>query len=99
MKNVMKKRTVMALILTFCLALSGMFVPFRTALAAEGTNEKVLEDRKGVLQVAMYIKADDKDLGFMTIGTGFLVGDAEGAQHVITNHHVAHAYTPEQMNK
>lgn len=99
MKNVMKKRTVMALILTFCLALSGMFVPFRTALAAEGTNEKVLEDRKGVLQVAMYIKADDKDLGFMTIGTGFLVGDAEGAQHVITNHHVAHAYTPEQMKE
>lgn len=97
MKNVMKKRTVLTLMLMLCFAVMSIFIPTKSAWAAEGTNEKVLEDRKGVLQVAMYIKADDKELGFMTIGTGFLVGDTEGAQHVITNHHVAHAYTPEQM--
>lgn len=98
MKHVMKKQTILAFILCFCLTLLGALAPVRQAKAAEdGTNESVLEDRKGVIQVVANITVDDKDMGFLTVGTGFLIGDEDSAQHVLTNYHVAHAYTDETM--
>ena len=88
----MKKTKVISLLLGLCMVLGLIFAPVNRVLAAE-VNENILEARKGVLQVAAVVKVDGEETAYTHVGTGFLVGGADGAQTVITNYHVAHALT------
>ncbi len=91
----MKRRKLLSFILSFCMALGLMMVPAMAVLASEtGTdnvNPDVIDARKGVVQIVLYavIKGDEDNPIALGSGTGILIGTEEGAQHVVTNYHVA----------
>lgn len=74
------KQVIMVLILSLTFSM--------TAWAAQDANEAVNEDRNGVLQInLLYIdQAGNKYL--IQGGSGFLIGETTGADHMITNAHV-----------
>lgn len=92
----MRRTKVVSLLLGLCMALCMVFVPASAAYGSE-VNEKILEARKGILQVAVLIEVDGKEAAYAHVGTGFLVGGNDGAQTVITNYHVAHELTEEDV--
>lgn len=86
----MKKQKIMSVLLGLCLLLSLLLVPVQSVQAAQG-NAAVQDARNGVVQVAVNVLVDKQELGFLTVGSGFVVGTADSPQTVITNYHVAHA--------
>lgn len=90
----MNKKRILARILTICLLLGLMIIPSKTTYAS---NEDILNVRNGILQVMVSGTRSDGQIIDLYGGTGFLVGTDEGAQTVITNHHVIHPldYYPE----
>ena len=93
----MKKRKVLSLLLSICMLFGLMLLPMQAAQASEAseTNAAVLEARNGILEVTQVVTVDGQMIGYSR-GTGFLIGSDDGAQTVITNHHVVNAYTYEE---
>lgn len=87
------KQKVLTFVVSLCMILGVMAVP------AHADNEAILEARKGILQVAQVIFVDGTEIGYANVGTGFLIGRAEGAQTVLTNYHVAHAHTEAEIRE
>ena len=85
------KKKIITFVVSLCMILGIMAVP------AHAENEAILEARKGILQVAQVIFVDGTEIGYAQVGTGFLIGRPEGAQTVLTNYHVAHAVTEDQV--
>lgn len=85
------KKKLLTFVVSVCMILGIMAVP------AHAENEAILEARKGILQVAQVIFVDGTEIGYAQVGTGFLIGRAEGAQTVLTNYHVAHAFTEDDV--
>lgn len=77
-------RKVTAAVLAFVLILA-MSV---TAFAANDANEAVNEARKGVLQINLLYVDQNGNEHLIQGGSGFLIGETSGADHVITNAHV-----------
>lgn len=88
----MKKQKIVSVLLSLCMLLGLLLLPAQTVGATEG-NAAVQEARNGVVQVAVNVLVDKKEVGFLTVGSGFLVGTSENAQTVITNYHVVHSVT------
>ena len=86
----MKKQKIMSALLGLCMLLSLLFVPVQSVQAEEG-NVAVQETRNGVVQVAINVLVDKQEMGFLTVGSGFVVGTPDSPQTVITNFHVAHS--------
>ena len=86
----MKKRKVLSLLLSMCMVFGLMLLPMQAAQATE-TNAAVLDARNGILEVMQVITVDGQMIGYAR-GTGFLIGSDDGAQTVITNHHVVNAF-------
>lgn len=59
-----------------------------TAFAANDANEAVNEARKGVLQINLLYVDQNGNEHLIQGGSGFLIGETSGADHVITNAHV-----------
>lgn len=59
-----------------------------TALAANDANEAVNEARKGVLQINLLYVDQNGNEHLIQGGSGFLIGETSGADHIITNAHV-----------
>ncbi|MCI6017790.1 MAG: trypsin-like peptidase domain-containing protein [Clostridiales bacterium] len=93
----MKKRKVLSLLLSICMLFGLMLLPMQAAQASEAseTNAAVLEARNGILEVTQVVTVDGQMIGYSR-GTGFLIGSDDGAQTVITNHHVVNAYPYEE---
>lgn len=83
----MNKKRMLVRFFTICLLLELMLIPSKTAYAS---NEDILNVRNGILQVMVSGTRSDGQIIDLYGGTGFLVGTDEGAQTVITNHHVIH---------
>lgn len=77
-------KKVTAFVLTFVMILA-MSV---TAVAANDANEAVNEARKGVLQINLLYVDQNGNEHLIQGGSGFLIGETSGADHVITNAHV-----------
>lgn len=90
----MKKRKIVSALISLCMLFSLLLLPVQTVGATEG-NAAVQDARNGVVQVAVNVLVDKKEVGFLTVGSGFLVGTSESAQTVITNYHVVHGVTKE----
>ena len=86
------KKSLITFLLSVSLGLTLLVIP-----ASADTNDAILEARKGILQVAQVIVVDGTEVGYAQVGTGFLIGRAEGAQTVLTNYHVAHAWTEQDV--
>ena len=69
----MKKQKIMSALLGLCLLLSLLLVPVQSVQAAQG-NATVQDARNGVVQVAVNVLVDKQELGFLTVGSGFVVG-------------------------
>lgn len=91
------RNKLMALFLGLCMIFGLMIIPFQNVYAE--TNEAVQEDRNGILQVRCKLYINDEECPYYVVGTGFLVGNDESAQTVITNHHVISyaTYTSNQL--
>lgn len=72
----------------FVLALMVMLVLSITALAAGDANEAVNEARRGVLQINLLYVDQSGNEHLLQGGSGFLIGETSGADHIITNAHV-----------
>lgn len=59
-----------------------------STLAAGDANEAVNEARKGVLQINLLYVDDNGKEHLIQGGSGFLIGETPGADHIITNAHV-----------
>lgn len=92
----MKKRKIVSALLSLCMLFGLLLLPAQTAGATEG-NAAVQEARNGVVQVAVNVLVDKKEVGFLMVGSGFLVGTSENAQTVITNYHVVHSVTTDYI--
>lgn len=86
----MKAQKFMARLITLCMLLALLVVPFQNVKATESANDAVLDARNGILQVMVSGERKDGTLVDLYGGTGFLLGTKENAQTVITNHHVVH---------
>lgn len=86
----MKKRKILSALLSFCMLLGVLLITAQPVNAAV-ENNNVLEARKGIVQVMYAGQNKDKEYVNLYGGTGFLIGtEEEGAQYVITNHHVVY---------
>lgn len=83
----MKVRRILSTILSICLLLGLTFVPIQK-VHADVSNQAVLDARTGILEVMVGAKTPNGSIVNLYVGTGFLVGPDDGAQTVITNHHV-----------
>ncbi len=90
----MRKTKLLSFLMALCLMLGMAVVPAQNVRASEA-NENILEARNGVLQVAAAVVVDGEEMVYTHVGTGFLIGNEDGAQTVITNYHVAHSLTEE----
>lgn len=86
----MKKQKIMSALLGLCMLLSLLLVPVQTVQAEQG-NAAVQNARNGVVQVAVNVVVDKQEMGFLTVGSGFVVGTPDSPQTVITNYHVTHS--------
>lgn len=77
-----KRLTAFIMVITAVLALSV------TALAAGDANEAVNEARRGVLQINLLYVDQNGNEHLLQGGSGFLIGETSGADHIITNAHV-----------
>lgn len=59
-----------------------------TAMAAGEANEAVNEARKGILQINLLYVDQNGNEYLLRGGSGFLIGETSGADHIITNAHV-----------
>ena len=59
-----------------------------TAMAAGDANEAVNEARRGVLQINLLYVDQNGNEHLLQGGSGFLIGETSGADHIITNAHV-----------
>lgn len=73
-----------AMVVTFTVILAWSVI----ALAAGDANEAVNEARKGVLQINLLYVDDNGSEHLIQGGSGFLIGETPGADHIITNAHV-----------
>ncbi len=93
------KKRILSIFLCLMMALGLMAVPMQAAEASETTvtNQAVLDDRNGVLEVVQVVIMNGNVIAYGR-GTGFLVGNDNGAQTVITNHHVANTFPHDDTN-
>lgn len=94
----MKKRKIVSMLLSLLMVLGVLLLPIQKVYATEG-NVAVQQARNGVVQVAVNVLVDKQEVGFLTVGSGFLVGTSENAQTVITNFHVVHSVTKDQVRE
>lgn len=94
----MRKKKIVSMIISLLMLLSVVVIPVQTVYATDG-NAAVQQARNGVVQVAVNVLVDKQEVGFLTVGSGFLVGTSENAQTVITNFHVVHSTTKDQVRE
>ena len=89
----MKKRKVLSVLFSLCMVLGLVFSAAQPVEASDTatTNQAILDARNGVLEIVQAVTLNGELIAYGR-GTGFLVGSDNGAQTVITNHHVANSF-------
>ncbi len=94
----MRARKRKSAFIVICLLFSLLLMPLQN-VSAVTENDAVLDARRGIVQVMFAAENSNKELVDLYGGTGFLIGvEEEGAQYVITNHHVVDPFQPEYVD-